>query len=571
MPRTALILVLSLLPAIAVAQGRDTTLNHGALPLDVTREAVRLYNANGTLRSTGALDIGAGQTVNGDVAVLNGPVTIAGRVNGNVLAINGDVRLAPTAHVEGNLLVVGGDVRGRNDGYVGGEIRIYREQLQYTQEGDHIAAETAGDENEPWWRRFEEHRDKNGSRLTIASAGAYNRVEGLPIDLGPQLFHNFQNGSARLDAYGVFRTASSFRANNNDVGHNLRGELRFGANKGFLIGAGSYNVVTPVESWGLSNLETGLAAGLFRRDYRDYYQRHGGALEAGLFSGSQATFRMSYADEHWTPLVDHDAWTLFRSNAEWRPNPALDDAHLHLLDATLNVDTRSDESNPWSGWYVLANLEYGTGTLDTFGATSVARAYSASGATSYDRAFVDVRRYNRVSRHAQLNLRVVAGGWVGGDPLPLERRLSVDGYDGLPGFEFRGGRAGSADVSTCASAGAPIPAGYPAQCDRIALAQAEYRSDLHVHLFGWDDDDWVRPHFTADGAWVVFLDAGRGWLVGEGASPMSYGSGALPSLSSFRTDAGVGLDFNSVGVYVAKALSNAGESARVFIRLQHRF
>lgn len=568
MRRLAFTFALLCVPVAAIAQQRDTTLNRRSLPREVVREAVRLYNAPGTLRATGALEIGAGRVIGGDVAVLDGPLLIAGHVTGAVLAINGDVTLTPTARLDGDLLVVGGMVYGQNRAYVSGEIRIYRDPLHYTQQGDRIAADEDASNGDAWWRRFEPHPSTSGSKIQVASAGAYNRVEGLPVNLGPQIFRNFDGWSASLDAYAVLRTASSFRSGDNDVGNNLHGEIRLGTGHGVLIGAGAYDVVSPVESWQLSNLETGLAAALFRRGYRDYFRRHGGTVEAGLFTGDRTTFTVSYADEHWSPRIDHNAWTLFRSNTPWRPNPMLDDAHFHLVNAKLQVDTRSDEENPWAGWYVLADLEHGSGRYDALGPTSLSRAYPISRPSHYDRGFVDVRRYNRVSRHSQINLRLVAGGWLGGDPLPLERRLSVDGYGALPGFEFRSPRGGE-DVATCTAGFAPV--GYPAQCDRIALAQAEYRSDLHVHLFDWDTEDWVRPHLNADGAWVMFLDAGRGWMVGNAAAPMTYGSGSIPSFSSFRTDIGVGLDFNSIGVYLAKALSAAGQPARIFIRLQHRF
>ncbi len=568
MRRTLLALALTLTPLALSAQQRDTIPERSLLPRDVERQAVRVYNAPGTTRAAGPYAVDSGSVVTGDLAVLGGPVTVAGRVTGTLLVINGDVVLARTARVDGDVVAVGGDVAGRNRGYVGGEIRIYRDLLRYARTGEEIALVDSSGAGEAWWRRFEPHRPRGESKFQVASAGAYNRVEGLAINLGPQLTRDFPGGSARLDAYAVVRTASSFRASSNDVGHNLHGEVRFGTGRGVLVGAGVYDLVAPVEAWGVSSLETGLAAALFRRDYRDYYGRHGGGVQVGLFSGQRATLTLSYAAEHWGPRAATNAWTLFRSDVAWRPNPVLDDAHLHLLNATLRLDTRTDALNPWSGWYLMADLEHGTGHVDSLGPTSFARSYPAGRAARYDRAFVDVRRYNRVSRNAQINLRLVAGGWLDGDPLPLERRLSVDGYDALPGFGFRSSTAGS-DVATCSTG--PVPAGAPAQCDRIALAQVEYRSELHLRPFDWRGDDWVGPHFRADGTWVVFMDAGRGWLVGDPAAPLTYRPGALPPLSTFRTDAGVGLDFDGFGVYVAKALSTPGQPARVFIRLRHRF
>ncbi len=185
---------------------------------------------------------------------------------------------------------------------------------------------------------------------------------------------------------------------------------------------------------------------------------------------------------------------------------------------------------------------------------------------SYTRGLLDVRRYNRLSPRAQVNLRLVTGGWLGGDELPLQRRLSVDGPGALPGFDFRGLRPGE-DVGTCGVGF--VPGGQPAQCERIALAQAEYRGDLHFDLFGNSDwDNVMQAGYNA--AWVVFLDAGRGWLV-HGAESGGYSGGGLPPLSTFRTDVGAGLDLRLIGFYVAKALSSGREPVNFFVRLRHRF
>ena len=72
-------------------------------------------------------------------------------------------------------------------------------------------------------------------------------------------------------------------------------------------------------------------------------------------------------------------------------------------------------------------------------------------------------------------------------------------------------------------------------------------------------------------SWVLFADAGRGWLVDHDGSGVGLGSATLPTLSTFRTDIGLGLDVMGVGVYCAKALSDPSEPVKFFVRLRHRF
>lgn len=566
-----LVLSMAILPAAIGAQ--DSTTSRG-LPRDVRRDAERLWNAPAALRDTAATEIEAGRTVDGDVAVRNGPLTIAGHVTGRVLAINTDVTLMPSARIDGDLLVVGGTVSGRDVAYVGGEIRIYRERLDYETDGGRIVADQGeqGSDEFPWWRRWERRRSNSWSRIQIASAGAYNRVEGLPVNLGPQVFRRTTWGSFRMDAYGVFRTGSSFASSNNDVGHSVRGEFMVGRVAGLGFGGQLYNVVNGVEEWQLNDIEVGLASFLFHRDYRDYYQRHGGRLFASVFARPDVGITASYSHERWVVRELHDPFTLFRNQSAWRPNPVLDEGLMHIADVALRVDTRNDVDRPWAGWYVVADYEHGTGTLNSLGTSSYTRGLA--GPVSYGRGFLDLRRYNRVSPDAQINVRVVLGGWLGGDPLPLQRRLSADGAGAVPGFDFRSPQD-AYSTGTCSGPGAPP--GRPAECDRIALGQIEYRGNLHI---GWTDD-WDldrtsgrrRFHngFSMGAAWVLFADAGRGWLVNTTGTPLSYGRSALPPFSTFRTDIGAGLDFGEVGVFVAKALSQSGQPANVFVRLRHRF
>jgi len=594
--RTSLAIAVAMLPAciaVAAAQDRtsaDSVFGRRGLPADVAREAAALFNASNGLRLSGPLEIERGREVFGDVAVLNGPLTIGGHVTGRVIALNSDVILRPSARIDGDLLVIGGDVEGRDVADIGGEIRIYREPLRYRQDGDQIVAErdTLAEIGDPWYRRWEHRRaDRSWSRLQIASAGAYNRVEGLPINLGPQVNRKTSWGSTRLDAYAIFRTGSSFSSRDDDIGHNVRGELRFGRLEGFALGGRLFNVVEGVEPWQLSDLEVGLASFLAHRDYRDYFQRHGATATASLFAWRGVSLTGGLSDERWLTRDARNPFTLFRGEVDWRPNPPVDQGRLHIATGTFVIDTRNDEDNPWSGWRISADWERGTGTLERVNVTASPNGppdvlWTTPIPTTYSRGFLDLRRYNRVSPEAQLNLRALFGGWLSGDPLPIERRVSVDGPGVMPGYGFRTDRSGE-DLGTC-NVG-PLFPGQPALCDRIALLQAEYRGDLHFDINpDWESHDNagalghgdVAPrarahHFRSTGNWVLFVDAGRGWLVGPPSGTLTYASGRIPPFNTFRTDIGGGLDFGGVGFYLAKALSSSGEPLRLFMRLRHRF
>ena len=552
--------------ATAGGQQPDSVAPTNVLPRDVASEVVALFNGTRGVRATSALEIPPERTVPGDVAVLNGPVTIAGHVTGRVLAINADVLLRRGARIDGDLLVVGGEVEGADSASIGGEIRVYHPPLRFTQVGDQLIAQVDDAADDQWWRHFERGGRKNFNRLDIANAGVFNRVEGLPIRIGPVLYRDQGWGHVRFGAAAILRTASSFSGSDADVGHDVRGELRVGRQYGATLTGRLFDVVDGIEQWQLTNLEVGLASFIFHRDYRDYFGRHGGQVSAALRATDNADLTLSYGDERWSSRSAHDPFTLFKNELPWRVNPLVDDGRFHVANLTLRVDTRNDAFNPWAGWYLLADYERGTGQIDALAPTSVGVRIASSTPTRYQRGFVDVRRYNRLAPTAALNLRLVLGGWLSGDALPLERRLSIDGPGTIPGFDFR--VSGGTDVGTCA-AGAPLP-GRPAQCDRVSLAQLEYRSDIRISV---SDGDALarRNRFRADGAWVFFADAGRGWLVNGPGSPLNYRRTELPPLSSYRTDIGGGLDFDQIGIYLAKALSEPEEPLNVFLRVRHRF
>ncbi len=566
-------------PRAAAAQetARDSAGAIAGLPVAVATEAIRVYNAASTLRARGALTIDAKYDGAGDVAVLNGPLVVAGHVTGRVVAINADVLLEPGARIDGDLLVVGGRVDGRADGSIGGDVRVFHDALFYREDGDRLELAPegqAGSADDPsWWRRWGRNVERSTSEIRFASAHTYNRVEGLPVEIGPTYRRETNWGRVSVDALGILRTASRLEWSSANLGHRVRTEVRVGGRPGVAFGAQLYDVVDAVEPWQLGDAEVGLAAFFLHRDYRDYFNRHGAGVHTTLFAGDAASLSLGFADERWSTRRTNDPFTLFRNAQGWRPNPEMDDGRFHVSTASFALDTRNRPNRPWSGWYATVDLEHGVGhEVRSALPRDPSRSYFPAPVptVAYNRGFVDMRRYNRLAPNAQLNMRLVVGAQLGGDDLPMERRFSVGGAGTLPGYDFRSFNSPT-DVGQCnASRERGVPFGAPALCQRMALAQVEYRGDLRYNI-GFDDSDRaVRYWRDAGGAWVIFADAGRGWLLGDRAGELTYGRGQIPSPGTFRTDVGLGLDFTNLGLYVAKATSDLKEPANFLVRVRRR-
>jgi outer membrane protein assembly factor BamA len=289
------------------------------------------------------------------------------------------------------------------------------------------------------------------------------------------------------------------------------------------------------------------------------------------------SFTAEGRDARESSLDARTPWTLFRTAESWRANPAVTDGKYRSAVASFRLDTRNDRGAPSAGWFVTGEYEIGhgedvTGNLGPFLCVTIpcVDPELADGKLGYQRIGFDVRRYLRLSPSGRLDLRLAGGGWVGGDPLPLQRRLSLGYPDPLPGYGFRQFSCGGGQLY-----------GEAALCDRAVVAQAEFRTHLGFD-FGpkwasdWGDngDEHYEPFHVSGPDLVFFADAGRAWSVSRGGSAGAdiIPADRLPALSTFRTDIGLGLDFGPLGFYLAKALDkNADRMVTFTVRMGRRF
>lgn len=536
------------------------------LPPEVLQEVLRRYNDSSTTRIAGSFTLPAGSHFKGPFAVFRGSLRVSGTIVGRVTVINGDLIIDPGARIEGDALVVGGTITTRPGGFLIGAERSFPMPalLARTGNGLLIVREFPQTLRDLASARASFTTGHFRTTLGIETGRTYNRVEGLPIIFGPTVNREgLKDVEARLDLRGIAWTAPDRTNRRADFGYSGRLELRFGEKRRLTTGAHVYRLISPIEEQPLSRSEAGWAAFAFQRDYRDFYQAEGvtGYLGYDLGHGLSLGGSLRYDAERSVPA--DDPISIFR-NTVWRPNPLVDDGHYTRWRFNLDLDTRNDRDSPTNGWLVRAFLEKSTSN-DAAPVTlpNEVRDPIAPGPYSSSRIWIDARRYARLDPAVRAALHVVAGGWIDGDPLAVQRRLSLGGPDILPGYGFRS--------LNCAPASLADPS-RPALCDRMVAVQLEVRTRTRMGLPFATPDPYVtalqRLLGIREPDIVVFGDLGKAWISGEG--PGRVPNDRLPKLNEWSADLGFGFDAGGLGLYLAQPLTGSG-ALRFTVRLQRRF
>jgi hypothetical protein len=540
------------------------TLMRGGPPPEIVAELIEFFNDSSTTRMSGDVTFPAGSGLEGRLAVYRGTLRIAGRVRGPVAVANGTLHLLPGAEVDGDILVVGGRlIRAAGSRHTGRQ-RVFWDAAPVfrTPEGSLVLRERRRPLRDRAAARTSFQTGRVRTTLLLATGGTYNRVEGLPIVFGPLFELRPSPGSAlRLDLRGILRTAGEGNRLTSDFGYQTRLEYRtsrFGAAARF------YSEVSPIEDQPLSIGESGWSAFLLQRDYRDYFERRGVGGAVWVQPTRPLRLELSLRRDHERSVRAVDPWSLLRNSDRWRRNPLIDDGHFVTGALQLDYDTRNERDFPSTGWLIRARVEHSrSDDVAPLVLPEEVRPAIPLDDYRYEQITFDVRRYSRLTPSLRVNARLRGDGWLSGDRLPVQRRVSLGGPDLLPGYDFR--------QFTCAPRGFVDPS-LPALCDRVLTAQVEVRTRLGLNL-GYrlrDREGSPTGRFIGieEADLVIFGDAGRGWLAGDG--PGQVAVDRIPSLGEWKLDLGVGLDAGAIGAYLAKGISEGGP-VKLLVRLQRRF
>jgi cytoskeletal protein CcmA (bactofilin family) len=524
-----------------------------ALPDSVAERVLATYNRPGTVRLTGESSIAAGTTLMGDVGVLNGPLHVAGTIEGSIVIINGDVALASTALITGDIIATGGDIALEPGARATGALTSFREPLRFRyQDGALVFVPL---EEEVGLSAGRDWRFGRGDVL-VATRGAYNRVEGLPVVFGPRLRLGGSNPT-RINAFAIYRTTGGVTLDPEDFGYEAGIEQQLGT-RGLNARLRLFSLVDEIEAWNVTDRESSLATFLLHRDYRDHYERTG--WELGLRAARPDlpwSAELLYRDERHESLFPRGPWSLIDNDEPWRPEPRIAEGTLRALALELRYDTRNEPAQPTWGWLVRAGIEQGLGGDLALPAELPGAATARTGFTT---AAIDLRRYARLSPYARLAVRLHAAGSVDGSALPPQRQHALGGEGSLPAFplfdfdcDARGHLTASGSDSAYAYYG----------CDRMALVQVEYQAGFPLAL-RLGDLIGLRHGFTNAVRWAAFFDAGRAWSEAEARAGRGGGS------SEFSADAGLGIRVGALGIYWAVPLSGSGNGVNFFVRIGPR-
>lgn len=537
-------------------------------PPEVVARLIAVFSDTGTVQFIGGFTLPRGAALRGRVAMYRGVLVVHGRLTGPVYVINGDLHVGPEGAIDGDVVVTGGRIRTDPGGVISGSQSTWTEQAPvYRTPAGRLAPReerrVLGDLGQVSRSIY---AGDASATFVLGTGSSYNRVEGMPITAGPSLGAQVLPGlDLRADARAIIRTTTDPTGIRPRVGYDTRLEWVFGVPARAVLGARLRSEVVPVERQPWSNAEASWLTALWHEDSRDWYQARGTEVYGEAEPLKGVTIIAGVRREQEQSVLATDPISLFRSNDPWRPNPLVDDGTYTAGRLRATLDSRNDREAPSSGWLVSGEYEYGTST-DVAPVTlprAVREPLPTEERYGYGRFWFDARRYARLDPDTRFNLRIQGGGWLHGDPLPVQRRVSVGGGDLLPGYRFRD--------RNCNPEGLADPA-RPALCDRALSLHAEVRRRVNLGLLyrlGRNELTQLDRFIGLDRAdLVVFLNTGHAWLSGEGPGRVPHSR--IPVVSEWATDIGAGFDTGGLAVYVARSLVDR-EPVRVTLRLQRRF
>ena len=452
----------------------------------------------------GDMVIDPDETIKGNVVVKGGDLEVRGTVDGDVLVIGGTLFVMDDGVVTGNARVINGDIvkedGGRIEGY---EDRSPTSASYRTRQGGFRRFGTSFDV--PWTLER-----TNIDNVLLR----YNRVEGVFIGLGSEKKY-YWDGRRSWTAFGSLGWGFKSHTWRYNLGLARQFALSSDGDHLLEVGVEGYSLTDSKDTWIISTNENSAAAFLIHEDFLDFFSRRGVTGHLAWYTqGSivRTEMRVGYVADTYASIDQRTDWALFGGNKSFRLNPAIQDGKMRSVVASAGLSTYDKTMFGPEGWSVQLSSEFGRGI----------------GGSDYSfNAFVgDIRRYQPIGRHDNLNIRLRVGTAEG--QLPPQKMFELGGIGTLHAYRYK----------TFAG-------------NRMILLNTEYvlDGDFLDELDFWptsiisgftflfmSDAGFVRTVPTADRASTGFSDIGFNDLAHNFGFGISNRSGSFRLAYTWRTD-----------------------------------
>ena len=191
------------------------------------------------------------------------------------------------------------------------------------------------------------------------------------------------------------------------------------------FGAEGHSITDSKDQWSFDRDENTLTAIIAREDYLDYFEREGFTVSAAWYYRGDdelnARASIGYAHDTYGNMNRNTDWSLFGGDKHFRPNPLINDGNINSLVFSAGATTLPSLDERTHGWDAQVQYEMAGGF--------------AAGDFEFTQIIADLRRYQPLGEHLNLNLRARAG--MSDGLIPLQRAFELGGPGTLPGYRFK--------------------------------------------------------------------------------------------------------------------------------------
>ena len=464
-----------------------------------------------------------GETIQANVVVKGGSLTVFGTIDGDALIVGGTLYVKDGGRITGNARVINGDIVQEDGGVIEGY-------------SDRTRAAAAG-------YRYDRSRFTRSSYRFYAPWAdeftnldnfiyRFNRVEGHFIGLGSEKKY-YWDGGRTFGSYGSvgwgFKSHRWRYVLGIDRQFNLGG-LDDDAGHILEVGVQGRSLTDSKESWIIETNENTAAAIFLHEDYHDYFGREGfGAHTAYYYQDPdiRAQIKVEYASDRYESLRNQTEWSIFGGGKTFRLNRAVNEGRMGSVIVRPGFSTVERTSQGQEGWSIYAVAEFADENL--------------GGDFSFTRFLTDVRRYQPLGRYDGFNVRLRFA--TSGGKIPIQRIFEAGGLGTLHARPYK------SEIG-----------------NRMILVNAEYifNGDFLGDLEFWPSGLLSHVNFLllGDAAYLRSTPTEDGWTKGfDGLR-----------LSDFRSDLGIGLSNRSGSFRVGFAWrTDVKAPARFFFRFTRPF